>query len=61
MELSIKQLSEEISAEAIMLRRRLHQMAELSFCEEKTAAFIKKYLENLGLSDVYKRQPKRRG
>lgn len=50
MELSIKQLSEEISAEAIMLRRRLHQMAELSFCEEKTAAFIKKYLENLGLS-----------
>ena len=50
MDFSIKQLSEEISGEAVELRRRLHKTAELSFCEYKTAAFVKTYLENLGLT-----------
>ena len=49
MDIPIKQLSEEIGAEAVELRRRLHKMAELSFCEYKTAEFVKDYLEKLGL------------
>lgn len=49
MDIPIKQLSEEIGAEAVELRRRLHKMAELSFCEYKTAELVKGYLEKLGL------------
>lgn len=50
MELCIKQMAEDISAEAIEIRRTLHQCAELSFCEYKTASFAEDYLEKLGLS-----------
>lgn len=52
MEFCIKELAENNGIEAVEIRRTLHRCAELSFCEYKTASFVKDYLEKLGLSVV---------
>jgi len=48
--MDIKQIAEQIADEVISLRRDLHKIAELSFEEYKTAAYVAEYLEGLGLS-----------
>lgn len=45
----IKNLANDIFEEAVMLRRELHKIPELSFCEYKTALFVSKYLNKLEL------------
>ena len=45
----IMQIAESVSEEVVFLRRELHKIAELSFEEYKTAAFIAAYLEKLGI------------
>lgn len=47
---TIKKLASDIFNEAVSVRRELHKIPELSFCEYKTAAFVSEYLESLGLS-----------
>ena len=47
--MNVKQTAEQIGEEAISLRRDLHKIAELSFEEYKTAAYVADYLEGLGL------------
>ena len=43
------QIAESVREEVVFLRRELHKIAELSFEEYKTAAFVADYLEKLGL------------
>ncbi|GIN58676.1 putative amidohydrolase YhaA [Lederbergia ruris] len=38
--------------EMVEIRRYLHQHPELSFREKKTAAYIAKYYQNLGITDI---------
>ena len=45
----IKNLSKQIHADVVKLRRYLHSYPELSFQEYKTSAFIKSHLEALGI------------
>ena len=45
----IKNLANDIFEEAVSLRRALHRIPELSFCEYKTATFVLEYLKKLGL------------
>ena len=45
----IKQIAERVEKEAILLRRELHKIAELSYEEHKTSAYVAEYLEKLGL------------
>lgn len=47
--MDIRQIAEQVSQEAISLRRDLHQLAELSYQEYKTSAYVAEYLESLGL------------
>lgn len=49
MDFDIQKMAQDISSEAVSLRRELHRRAELSFCEYRTAAFVKTYLEKLEL------------
>ncbi len=46
----VKKFANDIFYEAVSVRRELHKIPELSFCEYKTAAFVSEYLESLGLS-----------
>lgn len=46
----IQKLSSDVFEEAVTLRRELHKIPELSFCEYKTAAYVFEYLKKLGLS-----------
>lgn len=46
----IYQIAEKLSSELIDIRRSLHRIPETEFEEYKTSAFIKKQLDNLGLS-----------
>jgi len=50
MNTQIKHMAEALQEEAVAIRRRLHQCAELSYCEYQTAAFVAEYLKALGLS-----------
>lgn len=47
--MNIMQIAESVREEVVFLRRELHKIAELSFEEYKTAAFVADYLEKLGL------------
>src|SRR5690606_17486266 len=47
---TIKSLSESIHSDVIALRRHLHAHPELSFHEFETSAFVKRYLDNIGIS-----------
>lgn len=49
MQLKINKLAEEMTDEAIKIRRELHKRAELSFHEHKTAEFVTDYLRKIGL------------
>ncbi|MBR4874845.1 MAG: amidohydrolase [Clostridia bacterium] len=54
---NIKLMAEQLQEETVFIRRQLHKIAELSFCEFKTSEFIKNYLLDLGLlvkTNVYK-------
>lgn len=46
----IQQLAQSIHASVIETRRHLHAHPELSFQEQETAAFVKSYLDKLGIS-----------
>ncbi|MEM6806897.1 MAG: M20/M25/M40 family metallo-hydrolase, partial [Bacteroidota bacterium] len=46
----IQDLSTEIYEEVVANRRHIHAHPELSFHEEKTAAFVKKKLEEIGIA-----------
>ena len=46
----ISQIAREIHPEVVAIRRHLHQHPELSFQEEKTAAYVAARLETLGIS-----------
>lgn len=48
---TIKRLSEEFFQEVVEIRRHLHRHPELSGKEYETAAFIRRFLENLGISN----------
>lgn len=45
----IKQAAREIKNEITAIRHDIHSHPELSFCEERTAALVEKYLQGLGL------------
>ncbi len=47
---TIKSLSADIHADVVAIRRQLHANPELSFQEHETAAFVKRQLEQIGVS-----------
>ena len=47
--INTKKLAHGIADEIVQLRRSLHQIPEMAFCEEQTAALICAYLDDLGV------------
>ena len=47
--IDFKKIVQEERQATIDIRRDLHRIPEMAFCEEKTSAFVSKHLRKLGL------------